>query len=89
MIPRMLLMIIGMREMATQAIKMTAAMMKVVEVEEEEEEVVLRLFLRCPTFCEALTRSSAVAIVSESFEGFVCCGGLCVLFPPLSSISCP
>ena len=57
--------------------------------EEEEEEVVLSVFLRCPTFCEALTRSSAVAIVSESFEGFACCGGLSVFFPPLSSISCP
>lgn len=62
--------------------EMTEMLMKVVMVEvEEEEEVVLRLFLRCPTFCEALTRSSAVAIVTEFFEGFVCCGGLCVFFP--------
>lgn len=51
------------------AIKLTAMMMKVVQ---KEEEVVLRVFLRCPTYCEALTRSSAVAIVSQSFEGFVC-----------------
>lgn len=47
----------------------------------EEEEVGLHVFLRCPTFCEALTHSSAAAIVSGSFEGFVCDGGLCVFFP--------
>ncbi|KAG8001387.1 hypothetical protein GBF38_007028, partial [Nibea albiflora] len=55
---------IGMTEMVTVAIKMTAIVMKVVmEDMEEGEEVVLRVFLRCPTSCEALTRSSAVAIV--------------------------
>lgn len=72
-----------MRGTVRVAIKMTAMMMEVVmvEVDEEEEEVVLCLFLKGPTFCEALTRSSAVAIVCESFEGFVCCGGLCVFFP--------
>lgn len=42
------------------------------KVGEKEEEVVLHVFLRCPTYCEAPTRSSAVAIVSKSFEGFVC-----------------
>lgn len=68
-IMRVVLTITLMREMVTVAIKLTAMMMKVAE---KEEEVVLRVFLRCPTYCEALTRSSAVAIVSESFEGFVC-----------------
>lgn len=63
------LMIIRMRGTVMVAIKLTAMMMKVVQ---KEEEVVLRVFLRCPTYCEALTRSSAVAIVSQSFEGFVC-----------------
>ena len=84
MITRMTLMIIRMREMAAVAIKLTAMMMKVLmmEVEEEDEEVVTCLFPICPTFCEALTHSSAVAIVSGSFEGFVCCGGLCVFSPP-------
>lgn len=47
---------------------------------EEKKEVVLHLFLKCLIFCEALTHSSAVAIVSESFEWFVCCRGLCVFF---------
>lgn len=82
MIMRTVLMIKRMREMVMVAIKMTAMMMKVVMVEvEEEEEAVLCLFLRCPIFCEALTRSSAVAIVSKFFEGSVCWGGLCVFFP--------
>lgn len=62
-------MMILMRDVAVVAIKLTAAMMKVVE---KEEEVVLCVFLRCPTYCEALTCSSAVAIVSEFFAGLVC-----------------
>lgn len=65
----LVLMMILMRDVVMVAIKLTATMMKVAE---KEEEVVLCVFLRCPTYCEALTCSSAVAIVSESFEGLVC-----------------
>lgn len=48
----------------------------------KKEEAVLCIFLRCPTYCVALTRSSAFAIVSKFFEGFVCWGALWVFFPP-------
>lgn len=68
MITILVLMTILMRDVAV-AIKLTGTMMKVVE---KEEEVVLCVFLRCPTYCEALTCSSAVAIVSEFFAGLVC-----------------
>lgn len=44
----------------------------------KKEEAVLCIFLRCSTYCEALTRSSAFAIVSKFFEGFVCWGALWV-----------
>lgn len=66
---KLMLMAILMREIMTVAIKLTTMMMKVVEKNEGSSAV---YFLRCPTYCEALTRSSAFAIVSEFFEGFVC-----------------
>lgn len=66
---KLMLMAILMREIMPVAIKLTAMMMKVVE---KTKEAVLCIFLRCPTYCEALTRSSAFSIVSEFFEGFVC-----------------
>lgn len=66
---KLMLMAILMREIITVVIKLTAMMMKVVE---KTKEAVLCIFLRCPTYCDSLTRSSAFAIVSEFFEGFVC-----------------
>lgn len=75
-----------MRKMVMAVIKLTAIMMKAVE---NEEEVVLCVFQRCPTYFEALTRSSAVAIVSESYDGVCMLRGPLGILPPLSSISAP
>lgn len=66
---KQMLMAILIREIMTVVIKLTAMMMKRVE---KMKETVLCIFLRCPTYCDSLTRSSAFAIVSEFFEGFVC-----------------
>lgn len=75
-------MVMLMKEIMMAAIKLTALIMKVVE--KKKEEAVLCIFLRCPTYCEDLTRSSAFAIVSKFFEGFVCWGALWVFFSPHS-----
>lgn len=66
---KLILMAILIREIMMVVIKLTAMMMKVVE---KTKEAVLCIFLRCPTYCDSLTHSSAFAIVSEFFEGFVC-----------------
>lgn len=89
MITRMVLVIIRKREMTTVGIKMTATMMKVVMVDSEEEEVVLRLFLRCPTFCEAVTPLFSSCHCQRVLRGVCMLRGPLWILPPLSSISCP
>lgn len=81
------LMVMLMSEIMMAAIKLKAMMEKAVA--KKKEEAVLCIFLRCPTYCEALTRSQRLPLSASSSRGLYAEGPSEYSFPPLSSISYP